>query len=364
MTAPIQKYVTAFPNSGYRIGHLLNDLITGFILAECFDLQYLHSPLPEKKWEDFFGFGAGEVLFQDFIDRDPQNTAIISCSPLMGVRKIPYRLDFIRKAIPYIEYHGRKYLGQAPIKKIRDLQNPTWGNPFWEGAPFEYFEEAFSKYDSNSEKATVFCFQKAIRAMPYQLNEWSKSGKVNPDLYYRVLKKLRAKYHRQANPYKQSYFNSTAINIAIHIRREDATVENQRFLPLDFHLNIIKQLHSVLQEREHIFHIFSYGADAEMNEIKQVFDKLPVSLEYHLNQPAMQDLHHMIIADILIGSHSAFSDWAGFFSDNIKIYHPHFQMWNLDDHEWLSADDSGNYDSQRLLEMLQARRLLSTSSTH
>lgn len=362
MTETIQKYVTSFPNSGYRIGHLLNDLITGFILSEAFGMQYLHSPLPQK-WEDFFGFGKGEMYFQDFLKTDHKNISLISGSPLLGIKKIPNSFQFLHQSIPYIEYYGRQYLKSVPIKKIRDLHNPAWGNPFWECPPFEYFEQAFSKYIFDANSATIFCFQKALRAMPYQLNEWSKAGKVDPTLYYKVLKKLRDKYNQQENFYKESYFDPNFINIAIHIRREDATVENQRFLPLDFHLNIVKTLHDLLGDREHVFHIYAFGSEQDLNEIKQTFGQLAVTTEYHLNQSAMADLHHMIIADILIGSHSSFSDWAGFLSDNIKIYHPHFMMWDLDDHEWLSADDHGTYDTNRLLEMLQAKQLLSKAAT-
>jgi hypothetical protein len=362
MTDTLQRYVTSFPNSGYRIGHLLNDLITGFILSEAFEMQYLHSPLPQK-WEDFFGFGKGEMYFQDFLKTDRKNISIISGSPLLGIKKIPNSVQFLHQSIPYIEYYGRQYLKSIPIKKISDLHNPAWGNPFWECPPFEYFEQAFSKYNSDANSAKIFCFQKALRAMPYQLNEWSKSGKVRKDLYYKVLKKLRDKYNQQENPHKESYFNPRFINIAIHIRREDATVENQRFLPLDFHLNIVKTLHELLGNREHVFHIYAFGSEQDLNEIRQAFSQLPVATEYHMNQSAMADLHHMITADILIGSHSSFSDWAGFLSDNIKIYHPHFMMWDLDDHEWLSADDFGNYDTNRLLAMLQTRKLLGTTAT-
>jgi hypothetical protein len=360
MNERTNNYVTSLPNSGFRIGHLLNDLITGFILAECFNAEYLHSPLPQK-WEDFFGFGEDEQYFDEILNRDRKNVSLISGSPLLGIQKIPNPLLSLHQIVPYVEYYGRQYLKKVPIKKISDLCNPSWGNPFWEGTPFEYFEDAFSKYSLKSDRTNIFCFQKAVRAMPYQLKEWSTSGKVEPHIYYKVLEKLRQKYHQKSHPYKESYFKDNVINVAIHIRREDATIENQRFLPLEFHFNIIRHLTELLQGKEFLFHVYSYGSEAEMNEIVKEFDQISPSIRYHLNQPAMQDLHHMIIADILVGSHSSFSDWAGFLSKNIKIYHPHFFMWDLDDHEWISADDGGYYDPNRLQEMLCAMPFFKTS---
>ena len=72
----------------------------------------------------------------------------------------------------------------------------------------------------------------------------------------------------------------------------------------------------------------------------------------------MEDIHHMIVADILVTSHSSFSDWAGFLSKNIKLYHPHFHMMDLDEKEWVVVDDEGIFDRDVLRMMLQKQSVV------
>lgn len=348
--------MTAFANSGFRIGHLLNDLITGFILSELFEVEYLHSPLPEK-WEDFFGFGEGEKQFSDILNQKRKNITIKSCSPLLGLKNLSPRFHFLLNHIALFEYYTRKYLKKVPISRVQSLTEPYWGNPFWEGAPLDYIQSIFSHQNGNSD-ITIYCFQKALRVMPYQIQQWGKAGLIDNQVYEKFITKLRYKYHKREHPSKKSYFNSENINIAIHIRREDATPENQRFLPLDFHINIAQEISKILNDFTYIFHIYSYCNDQDRKEICEAFNQFSPNIEYHFNQPAMVDLHHMIIADILITCHSSFSDWAGFLSENIKLYHPHFFAFDLDEKDWLEVDLEGNFDTARLQEMLSQRRIL------
>lgn len=347
------KYVTSLPNSGYRIGHLLDDLIAGFILAEWYDLKYLHSPLPEK-WEDFFGFGDDEELFADVLHKKHQTVSVISCSPLLGIRYFSPKTLFLLKYIPYLEYWLRTFFKRIPISQLKKFRNPSWGDPTCEGAPWEYFEKVFADFKENDD-AVIYCFQRAIRVMLYQVHSWGKEGKIDRNIYHNVIHKLRKKYYKKEHSYKKCYFNTDLINIAIHIRREDATVENQRFLPTAFYANIIKQLSRILEDREYEFHIYSYGSTQQMDEIIAIFQNLSKRVKFHLNQPAMQDIHHMIVSDILVTGHSSFSDWAGFLSQNIKLYHPHFHMIDLDEKEWVVVDDEGNFDVNVVRMMLQKR---------
>ncbi len=49
MTLNSNKYVTVIPNPypEARLGHKLKEILTAFILAEWFDLNYLHNPIPD-----------------------------------------------------------------------------------------------------------------------------------------------------------------------------------------------------------------------------------------------------------------------------------------------------------------------------
>lgn len=360
MASKNQKYVTATPNSGYRIGHLLNDLMAGFILAEWHGIKYLHSPLP-KKWEDFFGFGDGEELFADVLHKKRKNISIISCSPLLGIRHFSPKTLFLFKYISYLEYWLRTFFARVPISRIRKLRNPSWGRPCWEGAPWEYFEKVFADLEEDNREV-IYCFQKAVRVMLYQVNIWGKEGRIDDQIYHNVIRKLREKYYKKDHPYKKCYFNPKFVNIAIHIRREDASIENQRLLPMSFYINIINQLTKALEGYEYEFHIYSYGSNREMNEIVESFRDLSKRVKFHLNKPAMEDIHHMIVSDILVTGHSSFSDWAGFLSKNIKLYHPHFHMIDLDKKEWIIVDDEGRFDPNILGTMLRKRFLTKTGT--
>ncbi|WP_017658988.1 hypothetical protein [Baaleninema simplex] len=346
------QYVTAIPNSGFRVGHKLDDLITGFILAELYHLEYLHSPLLDDRWEAFFGFGENEQNFSDFIESskaDRLDLDLISCSPLLGVRTFSRPVLNWFDSIESLETRGRRWLKRSPVRKIRQ-----WRKPYWSGVPFEYLERVFADVERR-DRPTVYCFQKAVRVLLYQVLQWAREGKVEKAVYDNVVRKLRQKYHARPHPYKVANFDRDTIEIGVHIRREDASVENKRFLPTSFYQTITRQLDELLGDRRHRFHIYSFGSDAEMNELVNAFQSESYGnlVEFHLAEAAMTTFHQMTVCDILVTGHSAFSDWAGFLSYNLKLYHPHFHMFGLDESDWVEVNDDGHFDKDRVAGKLQ-----------
>ncbi|WP_372755660.1 alpha-1,2-fucosyltransferase [Labilibaculum sp.] len=61
------NYFTAIPNRGAGIGHQMANWIAGYWFAKQFGLPFAHIPFSTQKWEDFLGFGAGEVLANELI---------------------------------------------------------------------------------------------------------------------------------------------------------------------------------------------------------------------------------------------------------------------------------------------------------
>lgn len=338
------QYITCIPNSGHRIGHKLNDLITGFILAEWYGLEYIHSALPDK-WESFFGFGEGEKLFTEVVKNN--DISIISWSPLLGVQRFHSKQYFLLDYLETLETKGRRFLKKIPVSKIRQ-----WRKPYWDGVPFEVIEHFFlnNQYQQND---MIYCFHKAVRVMLYQVHTWGKEGKIDSNIYHNVIQNLRNKYHTKPHYAKKSYFEPEVYNIAIHIRRDDATINNNRFLSLDFYQNIFRQIQEVFKYENYEFHIYSSGKTKEMNQIRETFSQLTKQVKFHLNESAMEAIHHMAIADILVTGHSSFSDWAGFLSHNVKLYHPHFHMFNLDETEWIKVDDQGNFNQDCFQDRLE-----------
>jgi len=338
------SYITVIPNSGHRIGHKLDDLITGFILAEWQNIKYLHSPLPQEKWEDFFGFGENEVIFSEDFRKD---LPVISCTPFLGIRYLNPQSRFILRRIAWLEYRAHSILKKSPIKELRKWRRPD----FWDGSPLEYFEEVFSQ--KNKDREVIFCFQKGIRVMLYQIHAWGKQGRIEPDLYDRVIQKLRQKYFKKKHSMKKCYFHLDAINIAVHIRRDDASIENQRFLPLSYYKSLLLNIREVIKSDFYEFHIYSSGSESEMTYIQEELNPIfGNNLKFHCNEPAMEAIHHMAVADILVVGNSSFSHWPGFLSSGIKFYYPHFHMFNLDESEWITVNINGEFDKFHFSSLL------------
>lgn len=54
-------YYSARPNPGAGIGHQMANWIAGFWYARQFGLKFAYLPFSTKKWDDFLGFGEGEI---------------------------------------------------------------------------------------------------------------------------------------------------------------------------------------------------------------------------------------------------------------------------------------------------------------
>lgn len=54
-------YYSARPNPGAGIGHQMANWIAGYWWAKQFGLKFAHTPFAKKEWDDFLGFGEGEM---------------------------------------------------------------------------------------------------------------------------------------------------------------------------------------------------------------------------------------------------------------------------------------------------------------
>lgn len=57
-------YYSARPNPGAGIGHQIANWIAGYWYAKQFGLKFAHIPFSTKAWDDFLGFGYGEVQIE------------------------------------------------------------------------------------------------------------------------------------------------------------------------------------------------------------------------------------------------------------------------------------------------------------
>ena len=141
---------------------------------------------------------------------------------------------------------------------------------------------------------------------------------------------------RKINPIDLGFLPHTT-NIAVHIRRGDLLPGRQfsdlanRMLPDSWYIDI---LNLVLRARttKCTIHIFSEGLDGQYLSEKgthirwrELFDETRCEVTEHIDTPFVSAFHHLIHADILIGSKSGMSHLAGTINTNRKIMP---KMWH------------------------------------
>jgi hypothetical protein len=132
-------------------------------------------------------------------------------------------------------------------------------------------------------------------------------------------------------------YDPKQINIALHIRRGDLLPGRQfsdlssRMLPDAWYLVILNTILKNLPNSVAI-HIFSEGKDGQYHSEagepfswKAYFKNTPYLVYEHIDSDFMGTFHHLLHADILIGSKSGMSHLAGMLGDQVKLM-PH--MWH------------------------------------
>ena len=346
------KYVTVIPDphSGARLGHKLKDIVTAFILAEWFNLQYLHNPIPDygdgNDWESFWGLGENEPLFTDVVKK---NILTVSYSPLLGIQRLRYKSYFLLRNIIKIEIIFRRII-YTRLDRIKFMEE--WRSPYWHGIQFNYIQEVFRDINDNNHEI-IYCFLHGVRVTLTQINVWGKEKIIDPTIYKNVLNILRKKYHQKQHPDKTCYYNPDTINIAVPIRREDATIKNERFITLKFYENIVEQLIEIFADKSYELHIYSLASQEDAQEIINSFSQKDERVKFHINEASMKVMHHLIVSDVLIVDHSSFHHIAGFWSQNIKLYHPYGYIKELNDDSWIPLDDDGIFNKNNFLDAVK-----------
>lgn len=120
-------------------------------------------------------------------------------------------------------------------------------------------------------------------------------------------------------------------NIAIHIRRGDLLPGRQfsdlssRMLPDSWYIKILNTILGASPKATAI-HIYSEGRDGKYYSEhgtpfswKEQYKNTPHEVHEHIDSDFLSTFHHLIHADILVGSKSGMSHLAGMLSENIKI---------------------------------------------
>lgn len=135
---------------------------------------------------------------------------------------------------------------------------------------------------------------------------------------------------RQEFPLALSY-DSSKLNIAIHIRRGDLLPGRQfsdlspRMLPDAWYLDVLDAALKNVQKPVAI-HFFSEGKDGQYHSETGApfswidhFKRMSYEIHEHIDSDFLSTFHHLLHADILIGSKSGMSHLAGMLSEKIKL---------------------------------------------
>ena len=172
-------------------------------------------------------------------------------------------------------------------------------------------------YSSDGVQAEVIPFLKSYYTVEQNIDVMFNSPPFH---------KLRAAFYKD----KASRFDSTYMNIAVHVRRFNMRDcrNGGTDTPNSYYLNImdkIRRMYIVDSIKPLKFHIYSQGIPISFSEF--VADDVVL----HLNESIQDTFTDFVFADILVTSQSSFSYVAAFLSSGIvyykKFWHPPLNHW-------------------------------------
>lgn len=126
----------------------------------------------------------------------------------------------------------------------------------------------------------------------------------------------------------RDFFKNGKMNVAIHIRRENADDKGQAgervTTPNSYYLNIMNKIRKNYHNIQ--FHLYSQG------EVSQFEDLINDDVDFHLNADIIDSFIGMVAANILVISPSSLSYVAALVSDGIVYYKP---FWHNPKKEWI-----------------------------
>ncbi|WP_345985251.1 hypothetical protein WCX49_11655 [Sulfurimonas sp. HSL-1656] len=282
-------YFAARPNPGAGIGHQMANWIAGLWFAKQFGLGFAHLPFSSDKWEDFFGFGRGEVSVEELASRGYRIVRL----PLFNennAEEVARVRDIIRsygdKNVVFLAEQDQFYADQFGV--MEELKQKFYAAPARRGEHLLY-DEAYFNIAIHVRRGDIVAGQ----------------ANKNPNLLMRW----------QSN----DYFAKVLTNV----------IEN------------------LLTEKPVRIYLFSQGKPEDFADFNQ-FENVHFCLE----MGAMDSFLHMVYADLLITSKSSFSYKPALLSNGIKVCPDNFWHGYPNSEDWILADDNGKFDGGRLREVV------------
>lgn len=274
-----EMYFAARPNVGAGIGHQLANWIAGYWFAKQFKLKFAHIPFSNPRWESFFGFYQGEVLFEELLKKGYK------------VVRIPIFNEHDQDEILRIKNIMTAYIG----KKVIFLAEQD-----------QFYQEQYGVMDVLQEK-----------------------------FYSCKVRKMESLI------YDQDAFN-IAVHVRrgdiVQAPGEDNKELSKRFQGNAYFVHALENALEMLKDKENIhIYLFSQGEEEDYLEFRK-FE----NLHFCLNMGAQESFLHMVYADVLITSKSSFSYKPALLNRGIKFCPKNFWHGYPNSPDWILLDEEGN----------------------
>lgn len=278
-------YLTQEPNKGAGIGHQMGNWNAGYWYAQRFGVQYAYSPFSKPSWDDFLGFGEGEVTAKELLTKGYKK------------RKLPYFDEKKEEDMQLIQgmidaYRNQKVVFFLELDQFYEAQYGV----------MEHIKKKFHHASARKQEKLVYqenCLNIAV------------------------------------------HIRRGDIVIGQTTQAEGLT---KRWLTTEYSANIIKSIVSIIpKDKKYQIYVFSQGEIADFPELQDI-----EHLVYCLDMPARESFLHMVKADILITSKSSFSYKPALLSDGIKICPKQFWHGYPKDERWFVVDEKNGLSKMQL----------------
>ena len=285
-----ELYLTAVPNRGAGIGHQMDGWMAGVVFARRWGIRYAYSPFTNRKWDEYLGFGEGEVTARELLKRKKYRKVIL-----------PYFDERNQTEIEEIENIVSSYAGEnivffLGLDQFCSRQYEIGG----------YLGERFR--NASARKMDTVLYDPAFLNIAVHV----RRGDI-VDSGGKVMEKYRL-----------------------------------RWLSIDYYLAVLDALTELLQKENVRIYIFSQGNKENFKE----FDKY-ANVNYCLDESEQETFGNLAKSDLLVMGKSSFSYDAALIHEGIRIYPNSFWGTCPESELWIRLDDSGRMSEEQKKQILE-----------
>lgn len=284
-------FLTQEPNKGAGIGHQMGNWNAGCWYAKAFGVKYAYSGFTDLKWDEFLGFGEGEVTAKELLKQ--------------GYKKcrLPYFDEKKEEEVLLIQKIIDSYKGENIVFFLELDQ-------FYQ-AQYGIMDHIRKKFDDASKKRK--------EQLIYDKNC------LNIGVHIR-----RGDIVEGQKTQRQEY--------------------TKRWLEISYYSEVLKNVISLIPEKQaYKIYLFSQGKEEEFAGLTGEGEVV-----YCMTMPPRESFLHMARADILITSKSSFSYKAGLLSDGIRICPEDFWHGYPQEANWILAEDAGKMKAKQQEKLKKA----------